>query len=554
MTQDGAQPTTDRHGAGSRIFRGPRVHGARDRRTPMRCVGGAPNLRRRIRALPAVAAAGLSVLLCCPSPWASAASAPGAGRVRTGELTVTFLAELRAPSRPLCLESWARTVGLTVGWRPGNAWVTITGTTAAVDRGFGVTVSSAVSRGGTTWWASGTPRAPVATCGDISRFGALHSSVRPAIEGALSVPAGGLSPSQLLTAYDVSPLRNMGLQGQGETVVVFEVDAYRASDVATFADDIGAPLSLSDPFGNQGKVMGESTMDIEAIHEIAPKAAIVDVNLLSSQFSGSSTGAGFAQAFDLAARRWPGAIWSLSLGVCERAPGIFNSADMTVMDQAVSRAEQTGTTVFASSGDAGGLECMPQDDSGDPPLGAWEEVDVPAALPAVTGVGGTSLVTTSSGRRIRETTWTETLLSQGSSGGISSRFPTPSWQRSAVSAGQPAGREVPDVSADADPATGAAIIEGGRTELGGGTSLAAPLWAGFLALVDQYLHREGKPAAGFLNPAIYALAAGPAPYRPFFDVTAGGNDFFTAGPGYDLVTGLGSPEVWNLARDLAARE
>src|SRR5579872_2173609 len=263
---------------GTRIFRGQCVLGARDRRPHVTGRAGRPKMRRRVR-LSAVAAAGLGVLLCCPGPWASAASSPGAGRLHAGELKVTFLAELRAPSRPACLESWAQTVGLTVGWRPGNAWVTITGTTAAVDRGFGVTVSSAVTRSGTTWWASGAPRAPVAACGDISRIGALHSAVRPAVEGSLSVPAGGLSPSQLLTAYDASPLRNLGLEGQGETVVVFEVDAYRASDVAAFADDIGAPLSLTDPFGNKGKVMGESTMDIEAIHEIAPKAAIVDVSL-----------------------------------------------------------------------------------------------------------------------------------------------------------------------------------------------------------------------------------------------------------------------------------
>lgn len=466
---------------------------------------------------------------------------------------MTFLAELRSPSLPTCLESWARTAGLRIGWGSGDAWVTITGSPVAVGRGFGVSVSSEMRRGRLTWWASGTPRAPAASCGEISHIGALHSSVRPTIEGALGVPPGGLSPSQLLTAYDVAPLRNMNLEGQGETVVVFEVDAYRASDVQTFADDIGAPLSLSDPFGNLGKVMGETTMDIEAVHEIAPKAAIVDVNLLSSKFGGTSAGAGFADAFDLAARRWPGAIWSLSLGICERSPGIFNSTDMMIMNQAVSRAEQAGTTVFASSGDAGGLECMPQADSGTPPLGSWEEVNVPAALPAVTGVGGTSLVTTSTGQRVRETAWTETLLSQGSSGGVSTRFATPSWQASALSPGQPPGREVPDVSADADPATGAAIVEGGRSALGGGTSLASPLWAGFLALIDEYLHHQGKPAAGFLNPTLYALAAGQAPYRPFFDVTSGGNDFFSAGPGYDPVTGLGSPDVWNLARDLASR-
>jgi kumamolisin len=112
-------------------------------------------------------------------------------------------------------------------------------------------------------------------------------------------------------------------------------------------------------------------------------------------------------------------------------------------------------------------------------------------------------------------------------------------------------RQVPDVAADADPATGTDIIEGGEVTTGGGTSLSAPIWAGFLALIDQYLRGRGGHAAGFLNPELYALARGSPRYAPFHDITVGGNDFYLATPGYDMVTGLGSPVVWNLARDLA---
>jgi kumamolisin len=487
---------------------------------------------------------GLSVL---SSGLASGASA-SENRPPRAPVSVSFLAQLRSASRPVCLESWGRGAGIGVSWRPGDSWVTLAGTPAAVGRAFGVRVSAV----GGSWSARGAPVLPAEDCGEIAHLGALHSLVRPTMEQSGGAAGGGLSPAQLLNAYDATPLRSLHLAGQGETVVVFEVDAYRASDLSSFAAGVGGPLTLSAPFGNLGKVAGESTMDIETVHEIAPQARVVDVNLLSSKFSGSSTGAVFAEAFDMAAQRWPGAVWSISLGICEDERGVFNPTDLSIMNQAVLHAEQTGTTVFASSGDSGGLECMPQADSGRPPVGAWEGVNVPAALPAVTGVGGTSLTTTATGQRLRETAWTETLLSQGTGGGVSTKFPAPSWQSAVVSATGARGREVPDVSADADPATGTSILEDGRPTLGGGTSLATPIWAGFVALIDEYLRGQGKPALGFLNPALYSLAAGPAPYPAFYDVTVGGNDFFTAGPGYDPVTGLGTPDVWNLARDLSA--
>jgi kumamolisin len=141
-------------------------------------------------------------------------------------------------------------------------------------------------------------------------------------------------------------------------------------------------------------------------------------------------------------------------------------------------------------------------------------------------------------------------------------FARPSWQTGlgtttatpAGSTGQPVPpnvREVPDVSADGDPLTGNTIIEGGKAMRGGGTSLAAPIWAAFCVLIDQYLVSLHRHELGFLNPTLYALAQNTQRYPPFNDVTIGGNDFFAATPGYDMVTGLGSPDVYNLARDLS---
>jgi kumamolisin len=94
-------------------------------------------------------------------------------------------------------------------------------------------------------------------------------------------------------------------------------------------------------------------------------------------------------------------------------------------------------------------------------------------------------------------------------------------------------------------------VENGTAYLGGGTSQATPIWAGLMALIDAYLRGHRKPLVGFANPWLYRLARG-APVPPVHDITIGGNNYFAAGPGYDAVTGLGSPQAWNLARDLAA--
>ncbi len=155
-----------------------------------------------------------------------------------------------------------------------------------------------------------------------------------------------------------------------------------------------------------------------------------------------------------------------------------------------------------------------------------------------------------------ETTWSEPLLSQGSGGGVSAVFTRPSWQTGPGTGGQydtNNGRQVPDVAADADTRTGTVVVENGQDDQGGGTSLSTPIWAGFTALIDQYLSRHGGHAVGFFNPALYALANSSPSYPPFHDITVGGNDFYPASPGYDMVTGLGSPDVWNLTRDLAAK-
>jgi kumamolisin len=138
---------------------------------------------------------------------------------------------------------------------------------------------------------------------------------------------------------------------------------------------------------------------------------------------------------------------------------------------------------------------------------------------------------------VSEVVWNELALKDGATGGgVSNVFALPSWQ---ASAGVPkpsvttGGRGVPDVAGDADPTTGYTIRVDGDTSVIGGTSAVAPLWAGLVAVANQQLGTQ----VGFIQPAIYAAKAASA----FNDITQGNNGAFSAGPGWDACTGLGSP-------------
>ena len=108
------------------------------------------------------------------------------------------------------------------------------------------------------------------------------------------------------------------------------------------------------------------------------------------------------------------------------------------------------------------------------------------------------------------------------------------------------------MAADAAPSSGAAVRVKGRWVSEGGTSLATPVWASMTALIDRYLRSRGDNPVGFANPVLYRLASHPPPLPALRDVTAGSNDFYPATPGYDMVTGLGSPDAWHLASDLGS--
>jgi kumamolisin len=139
-----------------------------------------------------------------------------------------------------------------------------------------------------------------------------------------------------------------------------------------------------------------------------------------------------------------------------------------------------------------------------------------------------------------ETVWNDGAQGGATGGGFSAQFPLPAWQASAnIKPPSGEGRGVPDVSGDADPNTGYEVLVDGEQLVIGGTSAVAPLWSGLIALLNQKI---GK-ALGLLQPALYGL---PKSADAFHDIISGSNGAFSAGPGWDAASGLGSPSGENL--------
>ena len=333
----------------------------------------------------------------------------------------------------------------------------------------------------------------------------------------------GLSPLVVAQAYNFPS----GAQGSGQTIGILELGGgYSTSDLSTYFSGLGikAPTVSSvsvDGAANQPGVDtdadAEVMLDIEVAGAVAPGAHIV-------VYFAPNTDQGFIDAITTAAQDTTNkpSVLSISWGGPEDS---WTSASATAMLNACTDAAAVGVTVTAAAGDDGATD-------GETGL----HVDLPACLPPVLGCGGTKL--TLHGSTISsEVVWNELSANEGATGGgVSQVYAIPSYQASAGVPLQPGstfvGRGVPDVASDADPNTGYEVLVDGQSEVIGGTSAAAPLWAGLIALLNQEL---GKPV-GFVQPALYQI--GEAAFR---DITSGNNDGYSAGKGWDACTGLGTP-------------
>jgi hypothetical protein len=332
----------------------------------------------------------------------------------------------------------------------------------------------------------------------------------------------GYTPHQIRQVYGIDRF-NFGAgpiaaDGSGETIAI--VTAYHnptlAPDLAAFSTqfNLAAPnlTVVAQDGGNQlpapdAAWAQETALDVQWAHAIAPAANLLVVE------ANNGDEANLYTAVDYAAAQPNVHVVSMSFG------GPEDASETNADKHFQTPANHDGITFVAAAGDSG-------------------TVTYPAASPYVVGVGGTTLTLDAAGKRVSETAW-------GNGGGGVSQFePVPAFQQGVLPANQK-NRGTPDVAYNADPATGFAVYDSfGNPDQPwvsvGGTSAGAPQWSALLAIANQGRRLSGK---GSLDGATQVLPLLYQSKASLYDVTQGGNGHFQAGPGYDLASGLGTPDA-----------
>ncbi|HEY0757163.1 MAG TPA: S53 family peptidase [Ktedonobacteraceae bacterium] len=372
------------------------------------------------------------------------------------------------------------------------------------------------------------------------------------------------TPGSMRAAYGITPLINKGDTGQGQTVV--DIVSYGSptlqADMDTYDRQFNLPAitvkqinPLNEPLtgsaAEQASWAGETTLDVQIIHALAPGANIVVLVSPVAETEGTVGLPEFRKLLQYIIDNKVGNIVSNSWGASEATlKDAASQTEIKLWDALLQKATtQAGLTLLASSGDNGATDFT---DLGGKHLATTPTSSFPNDSPWVTSVGGTSLLHT--GNSFNETAWNSNNGSSG--GGFSALYSTPSYQQQlpvSVTNVMQNRRGLPDVSANADPGTGLAMYENGAWSTAGGTSAAAPMWAALIAIADQM---AGKPL-GFINPALYHIGVSARYLQDFHDITSGNNSIgsvvgFSAISGWDPVTGLGTPNAVNLLPDLIA--
>ena len=361
-------------------------------------------------------------------------------------------------------------------------------------------------------------------------------------------------------SYRGSDFRNayapgVGLTGKGQTVAVAEFDGYYPADIANYEAQCGyasVPLTnvLINVTGSPGysglaNAVLEVSMDIELAIAIAPGLSKLMV------YEGSSPYDVLNQIASDNIAKQISCSWTWGTG-----PSYLWSGSGSTLDSLLKKMVAQGQTFFQASGDS---DAYTGSQTLNPSTGP-----IPVDSIYLTAVGGTSLsmntaVAPAAWSSEAVWNWNNTQPNVGSGGGVSTNYPIPTWQTNismAFNGGSSVYRNIPDVAMPAE-AIYAIYNNGSSSGLIGGTSAAAPLWAGFCALINQQSTVAAGTPVGFLNPAIYRLAATTNYATCFHDITAGNNigtgtsGLYNAVAGYDLCTGLGSPNGINLINALA---
>jgi uncharacterized protein (TIGR03437 family) len=472
--------------------------------------------------------------------------------------------------------AWLQSQGFT-DIKAGRArtWIAFSGTADQVRNAFGTEIHQ-YSVNGDLHFANATdPSIPAAMANVVSGITGLHDfRMQPRIRKmAPQYNASGgshqLAPDDIATIYNVAPLYQEGLDGKGVKIVVVGQTAIRTSDVNSFRNQFKLPaIDLTQtpvpsrrPPGVIPGDVDEAHLDIEWSGAVARNASIVYVYANSVWDSA-------AYAVD----NHLGDVISMSYGLCEN----IDLVDLPTYRQTAQQANAQGMTWFAATGDSGAGDC---EDRGALVAQNGFAVDAPSSIPEITGMGGTQFddqggsywgaSNNANGASalgyIPERVWNDGTLGQigGGGGGASAVFPRPSWQ---TGPGVPAGsaRLVPDLAlSSSGQHVGYLVYSAGLFPVGG-TSAAAPVMAGVAALLNQYLVSTKaipQPGLSNINPTLYRIAASSTAAEVFHDIVNGDNGVACASgtpdcingyfgryaaPGYDMATGLGSINAYNL--------
>ncbi len=434
---------------------------------------------------------------------------------------------------PAAIDAWeafAARAGLRVVERSvPRRRVVLAGRAGDLARAFGVELTRYDHPAGPYRAPGGPVRVPSTLAGQVVAVLGLDTRpvARPHVRLA-AAPQVSYTPPQLASLYQFPkpPASPSGWVG-----VIELGGGYRQSDLTAYfsglgltapaVEAIGVDGATNSPTGSTSGPDPEVALDIEVVGALVPGISI-------AVYFAPNTEQGFVDAVTAAvhdATRRP-AVVSISWGGPESS---WTSQGLAALNQACQAAGPLGVTICVAAGDSG---------SSDGVNDGLAHVDFPASSPYVLGCGGTTLVA-SGGTISSEVVWNDGG-GEATGGGVSALFPLPSWQDQAgvppsANPGGGTGRGVPDVSGDADPATGYQIRVDGEDLVVGGTSAVAPLWAGLVTLLNQ----ARSTPLGFLNPTLYQ-ALGPG--GDLRDITSGSNGTYQAGPGWDACTGWGSPD------------
>jgi kumamolisin len=346
------------------------------------------------------------------------------------------------------------------------------------------------------------------------------------------------TPLQLAQAYDFP----VGPDGTGECIGLVELGGgFQPSDLSSYFQSLGvaAPAvvavsvdgAVNAPTGDANGPDAEVELDIEVAGALAPGAKI-------AVYFAPNTDQGFLDAVTTAIHDTTlrPSIVSISWGSPE---GTWTAQARAALNAACEEAATLGITILVAAGDQGADD---GDDSDTP------TVDFPASSPYALGCGGTRLIVSEGSGGPEETVWNELASGEGATGGgVSELFALPTYQSGVGVPPAPngfVGRGVPDVAGDADPSTGYQVFIDGTASVLGGTSAVGPLWAGLIARINQSV---GAPL-GFAGPELYE----PSLRTAFREITSGNNGGYSAGPGWNACTGLGTPNGTAILADVRA--